>query len=84
MKAAETALHVATNEQHETEVHGRAVRYELKGYFYKWELNFKAEVVDVATGVQGEAKHFVNKDTALDNAIQDLFSKLKQKGMTYL
>ena len=38
-------------------------------YFYKWELNFKAEVVDVATG---EVKHFVNKDTALDNAIQEV------------
>ena len=41
VKAAEMVLHIATNEQHETEVHGRAVRYELKGYFYKWELNFK-------------------------------------------
>ena len=48
----------------------------MRGYFYRWELNFEAEVVDVATGVVGKAENYVSKDKTVQFAIQDLFSKL--------
>ena len=51
-------------------------RYEVKGYFYRWELNYRAEVVDIATGVVGKAGNCVSKDRTIQRAIQDLFSQL--------
>lgn len=70
------ALGDAVGDKGEVTVEGRRVRYTATGYFYRWELNFEAEAVDVdAPWLVGRAKHFVNKRTAIQTAIQNLLSK---------
>ena len=72
----------AVGDEGETTVGGRRIKYKVRGYFYRWELHFEAEVVDVETGVRGKAKKLKSKNNALDTAVQDLFSNLE--GMSLL
>ena len=54
-------------------IRGRVLRYEITQGFYRFELNTKAEVLDLATGLEGKAGD-------LEGAIDDLFQKLAAGG----
>ena len=56
-------------------IRGRLIRYEITQGFYKFELNTKTEVIDLATGLGGKAED-------LEGAIDDLFRKLEDGGET--
>ena len=58
-----------------------AHRYEMEGYFRKLELNYKAVVVDSATGVRGTAKNYLGRFTSLRYALIDMLTQLKDKGI---
>ena len=49
----------------------------------KWELHYKAVVVDVATGVRGAAKNYLGRFTSLRYALIDMLTQLKEKGMPF-
>ncbi len=77
---AQSALSQVTTEGGEVTVLGRLMRYQLEGYMYKWELNFKAEILDVGSGFTGEAKENVSRFTSLRKALNDLLVQLHGQG----
>ena len=65
-----------------TTIRGRAVKYEIKGGFHKWEWKYKATVCDIETGLTGKAGGTLAQDTALNRAVDDLWNKLSASGNT--
>ena len=80
LNKAKQALTEVTKEDGETTVLGRRVRYEWEGYMYRWELHYKAAVVDIATGLTGKAKNYLSRYTSLRYAIKNLLGQLGERG----
>ena len=62
---------------------GREIEYELQGYLemitFKDAWKWKASVVDKVTGLEASAGGYLNKKTALKDAMDLLFEKLEQQ-----
>ena len=63
---------------------GRDVEFEIQGYLelitFKDAWKWRAKVVDVATGIEASAAGFLSKDTAMREAMKNLFDKLEHHG----
>ena len=61
---------------------GREIEYELQGYLemitFKDAWKWKASVVDKVTGLEASVGSYLNKKTALKDAMDLLFEKLEQ------
>ena len=62
---------------------GREIEYELQGYLemitFKDAWKWKASVVDKVTGLEASVGGYLNKKTALKEAMDLLFQKLEQQ-----
>ena len=65
------------------DVQGRRIKYKIESGFSHGEIKHKATATDEETGLSAEGKRTKSKDSTRDNAIENLFEKLKDKGKTY-
>ena len=73
----------AVHQDGTTSLLGRTVHYDMDGYMHKWELHYKAEVVDVASGLRATANNYVARHTSLRHAFVNLLRQLAERGIIY-